>query len=161
MSASCPESVERKQGGIHWSQLALLLVIVLLAGAAGCANSYSIKYKGAGEASKALLFAKDSEKKFHELCEQKTPPADIEAVRIFIDSIPEEVAVDGTTIGVREGVDAELIGSFRIIAQIYQPSSEEVIPVLQKAVFAAGANLAYCPPKGAAWVCYLVRTKTP
>lgn len=127
---------------------------------AACANSFSTTYKGAGPASEALSWSKQAQARQETLASEASPQ-DAEAiskVRVYIDSIPAELSVDGTTIGVKEGIGAVLLGQVRVIATMKVPSEEEAIPVMQRVAFAGGANLAYCPTEGMGHRCYLVRT---
>ena len=134
-----------------------VLLICLTVIASSCA-SFSATYAGTGPANKASEFSSRAEKRFSEL--ETLSPADAEAVSkidIYFDSVPEQLMVDGTTIGIKEGANAELIGSVLVVANWVQHSPADAVPVLQKAAHAAGANLAYCPIAGMGWRCFLVR----
>jgi hypothetical protein len=137
-----------------------LVMLGVVAAVVSCANSYSTTYKGTGPASQALQFGKAAQARFEELSAkpQGTDTDAISKVRVYIDSVPAELAVDGNTISIRQDANAELLGEVGIIATLKAPSDEEAIPVLQRATFAAGADLAYCPHEGLGHRCYLVRT---
>ncbi len=137
-----------------------LVLLTLVFGASACANTFATTYKGTGAASEALDWSKRSQARYESLEGSKAgeDAAMISGVRIYVDSVPGELTVDGDTIGVKEGVDAELVGQVHVIASLKVPSPEQAIPALQKAAYAGGANLAYCPTEGLGHRCYLVRT---
>lgn len=126
---------------------------------AACANSFSTNYKGTGPASEALAWSKQAQAR-HGTLASGASAEDSEAIaklRVYIDSIPGELTLDGTTIGVKEGIGAALLGQVRFIATMKVPSEEEAIPVIQPVAYAGGANLAFCPVEGMGHRCYLVR----
>lgn len=136
----------------------LILIVGAACAVSACANSFSATYKGAGGASEALTWAKSAEVRFEELSAAATADASLSKVRVYFDAVPSELVVDGSTIGVREGVNAALVGQVHIIATVKVPTDEEAIPVMQRAALAGGADLAYCPREGLGHRCYLVRT---
>lgn len=139
----------------HSTLMKRLIVCGGLVLGASCANTFSTTYKGAGPASEALNWSKQAQSRFENLAPDEDSV--ISKVLVFIDSVPPELTVDGTTIGVSAGSGAELLGQVYVIATLKVPSEEEAIPVLQKVAFAGGANLAYCPTEGLGHRCYLVR----
>ncbi len=133
-----------------------VLLMCSMITATSCA-SFSAQYAGAGPANKAAQFSKQAEQRFSQL--ETMDAAEAEAVSqidIYVDSIPEQLVVDGATIGVKPGTNAELIGSVLVIPNWVQHSQADALPVLQRAAHAAGANLAYCPVEGLGWRCFLL-----
>ena len=128
-----------------------------------CANTFSTTYKGTGPASEAMSWAKRAQERYEQLEASASPEEKnaISSVRVFVDSIPNELAVADSTVGVREGSGAKLLGKVHVIAQLKAPDAEEAIPTLQMVAYAAGANLAYCPVEGLGHNCYLVRAAEP
>jgi hypothetical protein len=138
------------------------VVATLISATCSCAN-FAATYTGMGPANKAGAFAAQAGARF-EASEQESSAsalAEISKIDIYFDSVPEQLAVDGTTIGVREGAGAELLGSVLMMPQWYMPEQATVVPVLQRAVHAAGGNLAWCPREGSNWHCFILKTQAP
>jgi hypothetical protein len=136
---------------------------------AGCATSsagnYSITYRTVGAATETVELNQAAEKAFAAEPTSEAQKRAIARVKVFTDSVPVELELKDNVIGISPGASAALVGSLEITAVWKAPDDEQVLPALQKAAHAAGADLAFCPrnekPAGHIWRCYLVRTATP
>jgi len=134
--------------------------------AASCATSsasnYSISYRVSGAATETAEFNQAAEKAFAAEATTEAQKQAISSVKVFIDTLPPEITARDNVIGITEGAAAALVGSLEITAVWKAPDDQEVLPALQKAAQAAGADVAFCPraekPAGHIWRCYLVRT---
>ncbi len=131
----------------------------------GCATSssanYDVRYATAGAATETAALNSAASEAFREdpseLAKQQ-----IAAIKVFIDTVPPELSVTNAVVSVARGSSARMVGSVELFAKWKTPTEEEVLPAMQKAAYAASANLAFCPRNAtrryAAWRCYLVKT---
>jgi hypothetical protein len=141
----------------HAAMLGLLSV--------GCATSsasnYSIEYRTSGAANETGDANKAAAKAFEAEATDPALKQAISRVKVFTDSVPPELTLKDNVVALAEGVSAKLIGSVEVSAVLKAPDDEQVLPALQKAAQAVGADIAFCPPNekpaGHIWRCYLVR----
>jgi hypothetical protein len=141
-----------------------LFVVVALV---GCASSnFVATFTYGGPSNLALPLNQSAERAFkvHPITPERQKL--IEAVQVFMDSLPRELTLKNNVVEVAEGVEARLIGSVEVKAVLAAPFDDAgYVPALQRAAEAAGANLAFCPrnekPEWYCWRCYLAKTGKP
>ncbi len=134
----------------------------------GCATAgsgnYSVKYALAGAANETRLLNEAAESAF-KTDASETQKLESAKIKVFVDSVPNELAVRDGTVGISRGSTAQLVGTVELSAVWKTPSDDEVLPAIQKAARSVAADLAFCPraEKSAAhvWRCYLVRVAPP
>jgi len=88
----------------------------------------------------------------------------LSSVQVYMDTVPPELSLHDNMISVTAESNATLVGSVEVAAIWKAPSDDAgVLPILQRAAQAAGANVAFCPrneliPGG--WKCHLVKRPT-
>jgi hypothetical protein len=130
-----------------------------------CASgNYSVRYALAGAANETGPLNEAAESAF------RAEPTDTQKqesakIKVFLDSVPPELVVTNSTVGIAPRSTAQLVGSVELSAVWKSPTDEEVMPAIQKAARSVGADMAFCPraEKEAAhkWRCHLVRLAPP
>jgi hypothetical protein len=143
-----------------------IVCIAGLAALSSCATSsatnYSVAFRATGPANDVAEKNNAAERAFkNDVTDLATKQA-ISAVKVFLDSIPAEITLKDNAVAIRDGDPAVLLGSVEITAIWKAPSDDaEVLPAMQKAAYAVGANMAFCPrnekPAFHTWRCYLVQ----
>lgn len=132
----------------------------------GCATSssanYDVRYATLGAATDTIEHNRAAAKAFHEETSEDAKQQ-LSAIKVFIDSVPPELTMTNNVVEVKAGEPATLVGSVELFVKWLPPREEAALPVIQKATYAASANLAFCPRDDDRtvswrWRCYLVKT---
>jgi hypothetical protein len=142
-----------------------LAAVCLLAGCAtSSSGNYSVKYALAGAANETATLNDAAAEAFRAEATD-TQKQESAKIKVFLDSVPPELIVTNSTVGIAPRSNAQLVGSVELTAVWKTPEEAEVTPAIQKAARSVGADLAFCPraEKTAAhvWRCHLVRTAPP